>query len=225
LQRLIIVAGGNSVKEGIEHGLWEQIKGQEIWSINYAYRTMPYLPKREIWVDIEFYKANTESLQKLYEQGVEIHCKQHMGYAGIKEFITQYGCTRETKLYFGKEAIQKNTIYYGRMGMSGMFGLSLAIAEGYDEIYLLGYDFGNNSISNKFTHYYQFDLKVYSTGVMHPEVYRSENNEVKIEVEDYKVYLNESDVKIWNVSIDSNITYFDKITYEHMFERINGKSS
>ena len=64
-------------------------------------------------------------------------------------------------------------------------------------------------------------LKVYSTGVMHPEVYRMPNNTVKqSEVEDFKVYLNEKDIKIFNVSPDSNIPYFEKVDYNTFFERL-----
>ena len=219
MKRVFLLGGGMSVKEGINLGLFSKISGQDVWSINYAFMTMPYLPKREVWVDVAFYKSNIDALQKLWEQGVEIHCKQHMTYAGIKEHIHQYGSTRESKFYYGKHAIQNNLIYYGRMGLSGIFALSLAIAEGYEEIYLLGYDFGTPNLQDKNTHYYQDTLKVYSTGVIHPEIYRTPDNAVKREVEDFRVFLQEP-IKILNCSMISNIPYFEKITYNQLFERI-----
>ncbi len=221
MKRVILVGGGYSVKEGIEKGLWDRIKNEHIWSCNYAFMAMPYLPKKEIWVDIAFYKNNIEVLQNLWEKGVELHTKKHPTYAGIVEHLFCYDSTREVKNYHGKQALEKNMIYYGKMGLSGMFALSLAIAHGYDEIYLLGYDFGSRSVKDLNTHFYQDTLKVYSTGVMHPEVYRMPNNTVKqSEVEDFKVYLNEKDIKIFNVSPDSNIPYFEKVDYNTFFERL-----
>ena len=159
-------------------------------------------------------------MQKLHEQGVPLFTKAHNKYAGVREFLTQYGTTRERDKYYGKNAINKNLIYYGGMGLVGMFSLSVAIASSYDTIYLLGYDFGTTNITNNFTHFYQNDLKVFSTGVNHPEVYRNASNKVKREVEDFSVYLAEKDVKIWNVSPESNIYQFDKIAYETFFEDI-----
>jgi hypothetical protein len=191
MTRVILLGGGASLKEGIQKDLWNKISKETVWSCNYAYRTMPYLPSKQIWVDISFYKNNIEEMQKLWEQKVPLVTRAHKSYAGITEHITQYNSTRVATQYYGKEAITKNLIYYGRMGLSGMFALSLAVAEGYDEIYLLGYDFGNVSLQNKQTHFYQDELKhVYSTGVGRPEVYRMSNNTVKRKVEDFKVYLN-----------------------------------
>ena len=220
--RAILVGGGVSLKEGIEKGLWEQIKLEpSIWSCNYAYVTMPYLPDTQTWVDIDFYKRNDYEMQKLWELGVKMYTRKQQAYAGLSKCITQHESTRDKKNYFGREAIQKNLIYYGGMGLSGMFALSLAIAQGYDEIYLLGYDFGTPTISTKETHYYQKELPhIYSTGVGHPEVYRMNDDTVKREVEDFKIYLNTPNVNIYNVSMISNINYFPKITYEQFFERL-----
>ena len=224
MTRVILVGGGNSVQEGIEKNLWEQIKEETIWSCNYAYANMPYLPSRQIWVDTSFYKHNVEDMQKLYEKGVPLHIKQHNQFAGIAEHSKQYVSSREAKNYFGRDALKRNILFYGRMGLSGMFALSLAVAEGYDEIYLLGYDFGTSAITVKKTHFYQEKMPhVYSTGVNHPEIYRMPDNKVKREVEDFKVYLNTPNLKIWNVSTISNIPYFDKLSYEDFYTKLKNE--
>jgi hypothetical protein len=57
---LIIVGGGYSVAKGIKQGLWERIKGNDIWSLNFAYKTMPYLPSTEIWIDKMFLSLNLD---------------------------------------------------------------------------------------------------------------------------------------------------------------------
>ena len=42
--RLIILGAGASLKEGVYKGLWEVIKGQDIWAINFMFKVMPYPP-------------------------------------------------------------------------------------------------------------------------------------------------------------------------------------
>lgn len=212
---VIIIGGGTSIKEGISLGLWENIKDKEIWSLNYAYKTMPYLPKRELWIDISFFTNNTKDLQELNSKGVELHCKEHGKYSLIPE-IKKYTTTR-----LPIEA--NNKIFVGRMGLSGFFGLSLAIKEKYDTIYLLGYDFGLIEGETK-THYYQNDIQVISSGVGRPELYRAENNInlIKPEIVDFELYLKESS-KIYNVSLKSNINYFEKIDYITFFQKIKNE--
>ena len=140
MKKVILIGGGHSLKEGIEKDLWSKIKDKEIWSTNYAFMTMPYLPKREIWVDIDFFKNNIVALQKLSEQGVTMVTRTHRRYADIPNLI-KYNSARLTKDYVGKEGITRNCIFYGKLGLVGTFALSLAVAELYDEIFLLGYDF------------------------------------------------------------------------------------
>ena len=218
---VILLGAGYSIKEGIDLGLWDKIREQENWSINYAFMTMPYLPKREIWVDIAFFKDNAEALQKLQEQGVIMITRNHHKYANIRDKLIIYDSTRELDKYYGQEAIQKNLLYYGRMGLSGMFALSLAVAERFEEIFLLGYDFGTSSLDKNQTHYYQGQLKVISTGMGRPIVYRNPNNTLKDEIKDFEVYKRETNIKIWNVSLNSNIPYFEKISYVDFFSKLD----
>lgn len=207
---VILIAGGTSVKEGIEKGLFDKIKDKEVWSINYSYKVMPFLPKRECWIDTKFFKTNVQDLQKLQEKGVQLFTRTHGTYAFFKGKINTLETTRDPQ--------NKLHLYVGSMGLSGNFALSLAIREGYERIFLLGYDFGNNTLDN-FTHYYQKDIKVWSTGVGHPEVYKNKDGSPRREVEDYKNYLEHQD-KIFNISLTSNIPYFNKFSYETFFGMI-----
>jgi len=218
----IICGGGYSVKEGISKGLWDRIKGQDVWSLNFTYKVMPYMPTREIFVDASFFNNNVKSLQDMTIMGVKIVARFKSKYQFIDEII-KYEATRNKKQYYGKEAINKKCLYYGRMGLCGIFALSLAIAEGYDKIYLLGYDFGTTSLNNVNTHFYQKDIMVISSGVGAPEVYRKSDNTVKEEVEDFQVFTQEKDIEIINVSPNSNIPYFPKITYEEFFTKLENK--
>jgi hypothetical protein len=211
MKDLIIVGGGNSVQEGLDSNLWAKIKGKEIWSINYAFMSMPYLPSREIWVDISFFKHNTDTLQKLFVGGVPCHAKKHPIYAQIPEIKT-YECTRQPN--------ETNKLFIGRMGLSGFFALSLALREEYEKIYLLGYDFGTINVADKKTHFYQGILNVYSTGVNHPELYRNRENTVKNEVNDFENFVPHAE-KIVNVSPNSNISYFKKANYEEFYAMLS----
>jgi len=208
MKQCIIIGGGVSVKEGISLGLWNKIKGKEIWSINYAFLTMPYPPNKECWVDISFFKNNIDRLQLLCLSGVPCHTKAHPKYATIKEIYCHP--TSRDPLDIGK-------IFIGRMGLSGFFTLSLAVKEGFDEIYLLGYDFGSVTDDNK-THYYQGEINVISSGVGKPNLYRT-GTQPKDEIKDFEVFL-KYPIKIINVSPKSKIDYFEKIDYNEFFKRI-----
>lgn len=216
MKSCIVIGGGASVEEGINLGLWDKIKEQEIWSINFAFMTMPFLPKRELWIDTSFFRNNLTQLENLYKQGVSCHTKKNNKYALITE-INTYDTSRNRN-----EALSSNKIFVGSMGLSGFFALSLACKEEYNLVYILGYDFGK--IENKdITHYYQNKLNIISSGVNKPELYLN-NNQVKKEVEEFDYYLNYK-TKIVNVSPKSKINCFEKIDYPEFFRRLNGNLS
>lgn len=236
---VVLVGGGYSIRQGLDLGLWDKLKHQdiEVWSLNHAFRVMPYLPSREIWIDISFFQKNIDDIEKLWKQGVKLHARGNQRYANLNhslgEAIKPYEVTRERAGYKGQYPLKDLTpfLFAGRMGLVGLFALSLAVAEQYPSIYLLGYDFGTTNIDNTKTHFYQDELdvgdssakknKYFSTGVGKPLVYRDKRNkEVKGDVRDFEVYLREPGIKIYNVSPQSNIPYFQKLTYPEFFERI-----
>jgi len=223
MQEVIIIGGGNSVREGIDKGLWDKIKGKEIWSLNSVFKLMPYLPSKQLWVDNSFFKHEIGELQKLHKQGVHMISKNYRRLADLDKEITQYGSTRDIKNYHGKQAIEKNEIFYGRMGLCGQFALSLAVAMKFINIFLIGYDFGSKSLEEKKTHWYQDkikDLNIHSNGAGRPQVYLKPDGKPRRELEDWKVYLRETDVNIWNVSLISHLTYYPRISYEEFFEKL-----
>lgn len=222
MKSAILIGGGNSVLEGIELGLWSKIKEKDVWSVNYAFMTMPYLPSREVFVDRCFYRNNISALQALAEQKVPLYARYQDVYADRDE-IKKFQTTREKKGYKGKQALKTDGtphLFVGELGLSGTFALSLAIAEDYDTIYLLGYDFGVINYEDKNTHFYKDKLKIISTGVGNPQIYINKDNSVKDVVRDYEIFSNEQNVKIYNVSLQSRIPYFDKIDYSTFFTQI-----
>ena len=214
MKTAILIGGGKSVLEGIELDLWNKIKDKaDIFSINYAFKTMPYLPNKQIWTDTTFFRNNVEALENLYKQGVECHTKKHGVYNAIPE-IRQYETAREEK------DLNNTTLFIGLMGLSGMLALSLAIDMKYERVFLLGYDFGTSSISDTHTHYYQnMPIPVISSGIRNPQVYLTDTG-VKKDVKQFN-YFNNKGCTIYNVSLTSNIQSFPKISYEEMFDMLN----
>jgi hypothetical protein len=217
--QVILVGAGYSVKEGIDLGLWREIRKQNVWSINYAYQTMPFVPSAEIWQDLSFWVENQNSLHKLYVQGCCLFARCHEDYKNSKEI----SCFESTPTeFYGRDAAAKGKIFTGRMGLTGVFALSLAVAKKYKTIYLLGYDFGSMSVRDTNTHFYQ-DAGINPGASKHPSIYMY-GDKPRSEVTDFDLFLDvmkEDDLKIYNVSPNSNISSFPKIGYEEFFRRLN----
>jgi len=207
---LVIVAGGPSVSEGINLGLWDKIKGKEIWSLNYSFKFMPYLPAKQLWVDTTFFKNNIKEIQTLHEKGVKLVCKEsHRLYDNFK-MIEKHEVCRTVK-----EANETKKLFIGEQGLVGLFALSYAIRMSYENIWLLGYDFGTTDIKDSNTHFYQQEFKntgLLSSGVGRPSVYLDHKGSVKPSVKDFQYYT-QFNCNIVNVSLTSNISTFKRIGY------------
>ena len=215
MKEVVLVAGGVSIRKGIDTGLWDKIKHLDVWSINYAYLSMPYLPEKELFVDRKFFTRNINSLEMLSLKGVQVYSKEHIIYNNLP--IVQYDGIKEE--YCNKKMMQEgNTRYIGTMGLSGFFALSCAIAEDYDRIYLLGYDCGTKKKGDTITHFYQDKLEINSCGIGNTDVYYCNDRQDLLNVE-FNNY-NEEMIEIYNVSPDSNLQCFPKINYEQFFNMI-----
>lgn len=212
MKDVIILGGGKSILEGIETGLWNNIKDKEVWSLNFAYKMMPFIPTREVWVDTTFWKNNISELEMLSKKGTKCHCKKNDRYNFINDII-QHEITRKVE--------EKDTrLFIGAMGLCGMFALSLAISEKFERIFLLGYDWGTTKISDTHTHFYQGQsgIEYSSRGVGRPEVYLSNTSNPKKDVNEFDIYKDHKE--IYNVSMNSHIVSFPKITYQEFYDKI-----
>ena len=220
-KRVIIVGGGMSIRKAEAEGLWEKIKGKgDIWSLNYAFKAMPYLPDGQLWVDQSFFSNNQNDMDKLNKQGVTMMCKDAgVKYQFLKHDIELYEASRDEK----RQSLEKKQVFTGQSGFCGMFALSLATLKEYDEIYLLGYDFGTSGLKDTDTHFYQQDKRFdyVSHGVGNPKVYYQANGSIKTAVRDFEIFSDYN--QIFNVGIDSNISAFPKITYGAFFAMLEDK--
>lgn len=218
---IILIAGGSSVKSGLSLGLWDKIKGKaDIWSLNYAWLEMPYLPTAQLWVDLEVWRLYEKKITELHNKGVKLIAKEHDKYKHDKR-IEQYDTSNGQQ--GGEE--KKGKIFVGRSGLCGMFALSMALLKKYDRIFMLGYDFGVPSIGDIDTHW---EKSVSHRGLHNVETYMQGNGRPKPAVNDYEE-LDKSGYEIYNVSskkngeFRTNIKCFDIITYEEFFKILEEK--
>jgi hypothetical protein len=232
LKKCVIIGAGTSVQEGIDLGLWAKLnenKSIETWALNFVFRTMPYNPSRLLWIDTSFFNKEVENIQMLHHTGVKLYTKEHDMYKVLKGNINLVKVTDDKRSY--------DKVFCGCPRLCGIFALSLAVQEKYDEIYLLGFDwgipkdkvietkmeknrFGKFIITNKpKTHFYQDSIKVDSSGFGRPHIYQEKNGMPNKGIMNFDYYLPYKD-KIFNVSMISNIHQFQKLSYQDFFERI-----
>jgi len=232
IKRCVIVGGGNSIQEGIEKGLWKKLENEVTFGVNEAFKF--FHPTAITFVDWTFYKCRWEHMLNYplvigkFDPAIGFWYRGKGGHKYQK-------CPKEDTLemikgsgkYFGKESIKKG-IYSGVL--AGLFTTTLAIGLGFDEIYLLGFDMDQKDGK---THFYQNMNDVgdfigenneHRTGVGF-NVSGDFNTGVFNNNDDYiqkfwTPYLEDSDIKIYNVSMSSRIRTFEKIDYDNFFKRI-----
>jgi hypothetical protein len=242
-QRAIIIAGGASVRDGLwerpisEMPLWSIIKNECTFGINYLYNF--FEPTVLTFCDYQFHFSHKEDLNKLpFLIGLK-----HPSFTKCPvatNLITLPGSSD----YYGKQSldvITKKTGYGTKQEiagiyspiLSGIFTLTLCIALGFKEIYLLGYDF---SEIGGYTHFYQDE------SIINPKKFQSKNEADQIicgigkdEKGNYRTNIFESsphvlfdvfmkelnEIKIYNVSLNSKIQTFPKITYNEFYQKLH----
>ena len=222
-RQLIILHGGSSAKEGISTGLFDILPNLFSVGLNYSYRYVNTTVN--IGIDEQFYNTNRSDIDKLPLYIGKFHVDIKLPGANTIFFPP---CN---DYYRGLEpGVYKSTLV-------GLFSLSLFINlmdEG--EIYLLGADYGQGKDKDgkllfdekgrPLTHFYQGDIEHRGIAKLNWFTRTAEdktNPGVRLpgaELE-YRVYKDETKVKIFNVGLQSNITTFPKISYDEFFERIN----
>lgn len=230
---IILCASGNSIpflnsryynngfKNGIEPRLQWALNRNYSIGMNYFYK---YGGKTTFTTssDWQFYLDNKNTLALLDL----IVCVKHGQL--LKEVWDNTVLLPFTHKYYGVDSWSKG--FYSSHLVS-LFSLTLAIALGFKEIYLLGSDCCE--VNGK-THFYQdvVDLKRKSkASPARPQFrgvgkqggnYNSSpyNNVKELNEKWFKPYLSEKDVKIYNVSPESKISIFPKIDYEEFYKRV-----
>ncbi|MHA1757237.1 MAG: hypothetical protein ACTSVV_10740 [Promethearchaeota archaeon] len=242
---LIICGSGNSIpflnsryfhnhfKHGLDMNLETIIKGNYSIGLNYFWK-YGCPTTFNSFADWQFYKDNHKTLKELpliigsHDPSLKSH----------KRDITHDNTIllKNSGKYNGKESINKGVF---NKQLIGIWSLSLAIALGFKEIYLLGYDCCEINCQ---THFYQgvVNLKkatpIYMKGKLVDSrpyfrgIGKHENGKYKTSTYNVKKHLNEKwfapfqaerkEIKIYNVSSNSAINVFPKINYIDFYQMV-----
>jgi len=208
--QLIILGGGTSMKEGISKGLWDKLKDRFTLGINYSFHY--FKSTLQTYVDLDFYSNEWDDLESLplivgkYHKLIEkeIRGKTIMLQINPKTYVRDLS-----------SGVYKSCL-------CGLFSLSLGInLLDKGEIFLLGYDHTNSSNGEKdkngklLTHFYQGKLN--HRGIGKVNYYKNKGRADR----DFGAYTGEKKIKIYNVSLDSKINTFPKISYDKFFSMLD----
>jgi len=208
--QLIILGGGTSMKEGISKGLWEKLQDRFTLGINYSFHY--FKSTLQTYVDLDFYSNEWDDLESLplivgkYHKLIEkeIRSKTIMLQINPKTYVRDLS----------------SGVY--KSSLCGLFSLSLGInLLDKGEIFLLGYDHTNSSNGEKdkngklLTHFYQGKLN--HRGIGKVNYYKNKGRADR----DFGAYTGEKKIKIYNVSLDSKINTFPKISYDKFFSMLD----
>lgn len=211
----IIVGGGSSIKQADSATLKPLLASKFTILTNYSFKH--FEGTFMCFLDTDFYKPtyakHNKSYPDIYEELKQLPLIVGINHSGIAEFKLDNTILLNQK--------------YGEF-LTGIFALKLAeqiINEGI--IYLLGFDWNRriglpekdpdyNPYSDLSIHYYTKEE------INHPGIgrigYYENHNPDKI-FEKFK----KKDIKIYNVSLESNINCFEKISYVQFFEHMSDK--
>lgn len=250
---VIICASGNSISDGVDYELFDVLKEHTTIGLNHWYKHA-FEPTFNSFVDWNFYRDSIDNLSKLqliigkYDSHLNdlkmdnsILLPKHSTYFGKDswkiwertclncryKYTDDYRIPRPDKCPNCKTSqVQKFGFYSGHL--SGLFSLTLAIALGFKNIYLLGYDCCEYKDK---THFYQDEVDLKKRNVDNIEIYSgigmlqhqngvkayktsTYNSVSELNNNWYKPYLQElHDVNIVNVSMPSKLTVFPKMDY------------
>jgi hypothetical protein len=213
-KEIIIIGGGSSIREGLSLGLKEKIKDKYVLTLNFAFNHFD--STATVFVDDQFYRGyiygcgitcNQEHIEKLKQLPLIIGAK--------RDYIRFYSNTIPlgyTFSYFHNIPLKKG--FYVGKPLTGIFALHIAayLLDYKGSIYCLGFDGG--TIKGKDTHYYS-DIK--HRGIGKIDVYQEPPDHY------FKEFLVEKNLNIYNVSPESKINSFRKITYLQMFEQLTSE--
>ena len=211
VKQTIIIGGGLSIKEGIMAGLWDKLKDRFVIGTNFSYKS--YVPTFLTFVDASTFYNLTDIRAELAMLPLIIGCPYQIT---REQMLPNSIFIPSTNAYI--RDLSKG-VYSSRL--SGMYALSLAIhLVGQGEVFLLGYDLGTitkdkDDKGRNITHYYQG--RINHVGIGKTYYY----NIPRREEIDFGVYKNEKDVKIYNVSPNSNLHVFEKIDYPTFFSKLD----
>ena len=242
-QRCIIVASGASVRQGMwntqvkDLPLWNHLDSEFILGANWLFKY--YIPTALLYIDHQFYireKDNLASLPLVF--GLQNGYYSRAKIVKSIQFDTYY---LHDNIYLlphrKKEEIDDKVVQYHSInswkkgfvaGLTGIMSLNFAIACGCQDIFLLGMD---ATETNGRTHFYEDEMlptgKNEDGGDSDSGIGKDKNGNFKTSIynggfkERFDVFKDElKRINIYNVSLNSKIDTFPKISYEEFYKQL-----
>jgi len=243
--KAIILGGGASIRQNLwsvpieELPVWNNIKNCFTIGTNFVYKY--FTPTVLMYSDYQFYASQKDKLKNIpLIIGTEDGAYNRKDGPRIDDNVILFKvCKGKKKLIWGQREEGTHPHYWGKDAWSkgfytsqliGLKALNLAIALNCDEIYLLGMDaceitghthfYGDTTTGN-----YVYDgQKHCGVGKHNNGKYKTGNYNKIDELNNvwYEPFKQELDngVKIYNVSRDSKINVFPKISYNTFYKKI-----
>jgi hypothetical protein len=209
LNECIVWGGGTSISEGISLGLKEQLKNKFVLGCNFSFHH--FEPTCIVFHDKKVWTGQLLGYNNPYIN------KQH------RDLIQKFPLciTPESSHISPKQnniiSIPKTHLYAGLL--TGEFAIALAsyLLNENGNLFILGYDWTQNTKEEKVeTHYYP------DTEINHKGQHLTQHYDTHDAGKVFRRFLNlNNNLKIYNVSPNSNIPTFKKITYPEMFSLLN----
>lgn len=174
---------------------FEKLKNQFTFGLNFV--CYFFEPTALIWVDKQFYTTNRMQIDN--KNSIKITKINYVNYISTLNIIK----LKDSKSFHAEQGLQLG-LYSSYL--VGLFSLSLGIALKFKEIYLLGYDCG---FINNQSHFHDIDHR------------GRKNEQPYIKLHKFNVYKNYKN--IFNVSLQSKLEVFPKISYNKFYDKIKNE--
>lgn len=206
-KQIIIIGGGSSINEGVSKDLWKKLQGKVTFGLNYSYNY--FESTAQFYVDKAFYM---DELKKIKFKNLPLIIGKHHKHMKVTD----------NTLMIPASAKYDPTLYEGcyKSSLCGIFALSVACYLKPKEIFLLGYDYGGSKEAEDkriITHFYQGNIEHRGIGKVNYYNCRGRGDR------DYQPFVNAGNKNILNVSVNSKINVFTKISYDEFFKRLENK--
>ena len=220
-KQAIIIGGGASIQDGIALGLKEKLQNKFVVACNFAWHhftnTFTIFLDNKVWTGHLLGKDNPY----IDTKHVEIIKQQKLLVASdrtkIKNPPANMIVLKKGNKYNREKSLTEG-FYVGHF--TGIFALSVVsfLMNYTGQIFILGFDWTKQPKDGSIpiTHYYK-EAEINHRGQHRVNNYNTMNPDDK-----FKYFL-EPNLKIYNVSPNSNIKVFEKINYKTMFELLNNK--
>ena len=215
---IIIVGGGKSIQNGLNQGLQPLLANKYTILTNYAYKQ--FNGTFTAFTDRAFYKPKPEDDNPdIYEELRSLPLIVGINDNGISEFKMENTVLVKRSSDYHRQHSLRLGFYTGNL--TGIFSLGLAayLMKYTGTIYLLGFDWTQQPIPEDKSKYKSTcDMQIhFYDDIKHRGVGYTGYYDVHNPSQSFKHFL-EPNLKIYNVSPESNINTFEKIDYPTFFK-------